>query len=567
MSKSFYPAANRTIQYWGGVFFGSTMNTNCICLHTTEGFTWPSYSGGAVAPHLTVLPNIAAKTVSVRQHYPADKSSRALVNLTGGVETNTLNVLQIELIGTCDYSKRSTWLGKTAGVDYIYWPDAPDWLLAAIAPIFKWLDAEWPDFKLVDATPRGWVKYPDSYGISARQRMTFAEWENAYGIFGHQHVPENAHGDPGNFPIARLVEIAKAGSTTPAPTPIPAPPVWGQPSTWRLGAVGPDALRLGERITAWNTALGLPTWTPDDNFSSTERNALQKLQVAWGFGNTAADLAPGGASDGYPGMVTFSKLDETPVKPASAPTPSTTVKVISASQNFAGNNARGIATASTRIPRYVTARKASPVHVINAQECTYASTVRSRLDSGLKPLGYGRNDGGKGRYTYTRGVKVIAHGLITTPSSTWYQRDDKQAAWVIYELDGAIGMDVSLHLESDPGATADIKRVEQAKYIATRALSIAKANGCPAKNVLITGDTNSEGMVVDALVALGWRNCAAGTSFLNTYTFMGWDGLSRKRFDYALVRADAAPAEVVSVSHDTSISDHAGLRIVRQLTK
>jgi len=253
--------------------------------------------------------------------------------------------------------------------------------------------------------------------------------------------------------------------------------------------------------------------------------------------------------------------------PTPTPTPTPTVKVISVSQNFAGNNARGIATASTRIPRYVAARKASPVHVINAQECTVTSTVRSRLDSGLTPLGYKRRDGGKGRYTYTRNVNVIAHGLITTPSSSWYQRDDKQAAWVIYEHGGAIGMDVSLHLESDAGSTADAKRVAQAKYIASKALTIAAANGCPAKNVLITGDTNSEGLVVAALSALGWRNCAAGTPFVNTHTFMGWDGLSRKRFDYALVRHDAAPAELVSVSHDTGISDHAGLRVVRQLTK
>lgn len=254
--------------------------------------------------------------------------------------------------------------------------------------------------------------------------------------------------------------------------------------------------------------------------------------------------------------------------PESTPEPTpTTVTVISASQNFAGNNARGIATASTRIPRYVAARKASPVHVINAQECTVASTVRPRLDSGLKPLGYTRWDGGKGRYDYTRGVRVIAHGLITTPSSTWYQLDDKQASWVVYELDGAIGMDVSLHLESDAGSTADAKRVAQATYIASKALSIAKANGCPAQNVMLAGDTNSEGMVLAALVAAGWRNCADGTEFVNAYTFMGWDGASRKRFDYALVRADAAPAEVVAVSRDTSISDHAGLRIVRQLVK
>lgn len=223
MSKNHMPGANITAQYWAGKFAGSSMNTNCVCLHTTEGFSWPSYGGGASAPHMTILPNIKSKSVSIRQHFPAGKSSRALVNLAGGVETNTLNVFQIELIGTCDSRYRERWGSKRAGVDYIYWPDAPQWLLEAIAPVFRWLDAEWPNFKVADATPRGWVKYPDSYGLRANQRMTFAEWRNAYGIFGHQHVPENTHGDPGNFPIAKLIAAIK-GTTPAPPAPTPAPP-------------------------------------------------------------------------------------------------------------------------------------------------------------------------------------------------------------------------------------------------------------------------------------------------------------------------------------------------------
>lgn len=226
MSKSHFPGANTTAQYWAGKFVGSSMNTNCVCLHTTEGFTWPAYGGGASAPHMTILPNIKAKTVSIRQHFPAGKSSRALVNLSGGVETNTLNVFQIELIGTCDSRYRERWGSKRAGVDYVYWPDAPQWLLEAIAPVFRWLDAEWPNFKVADATPRGWTRYPESYGLRANQRMTFAEWRNAYGIFGHQHVPENTHGDPGNFPIAKLIAAIK-GTSEPA---TPKPPTSPKPS-------------------------------------------------------------------------------------------------------------------------------------------------------------------------------------------------------------------------------------------------------------------------------------------------------------------------------------------------
>lgn len=223
MSKSHFPGANVTAQYWAGKFRGSNMNTNCACIHTTEGFSWPSYGGGASAPHMTILPNIKQKTISIRQHFPAGKSSRALVNLAGGVETNTLNVFQIELIGTCDSRYQKSWFGKKAGVDYIYWPDAPQWLLEAIAPVFRWLDKEWVNFRAVDATPRGWTRYPESYGIKARQRMSFSEWKNAYGIFGHQHVPENTHGDPGNFPIAKLLEAINGVAPKPEPPKPPKP--------------------------------------------------------------------------------------------------------------------------------------------------------------------------------------------------------------------------------------------------------------------------------------------------------------------------------------------------------
>lgn len=258
MSKTHMPGANRTTQYWAGKFVGSKMNTNCVCLHTTEtGNAWPGYGGGASAPHMTVQPNIKARTVTIRQHFPADRSSRALVNLAGGVETNTLNVFQIELIGTCDskYRKsRREW--GTAGVDYIYWPDAPDWLLEAIAPIFRWLDAEWENFKVADATPRGWVEYPSSYGLRARQRMTFAEWRNAYGIFGHQHVPENTHGDPGNFPIARLIQAVKGGAT-PAPEPsTPTPPTSGKYTVRRGDTLSAIAKTYGvtvANLAAWNS--------------------------------------------------------------------------------------------------------------------------------------------------------------------------------------------------------------------------------------------------------------------------------------------------------------------------
>ncbi|MEQ1675085.1 MAG: hypothetical protein ABL876_00210 [Chitinophagaceae bacterium] len=51
--------------------------------------------------------------------------------------------------------------------------------------------------------PCGWVPYPKSYGYRASQRLSWSEWSLVKGIIGHQHVPGNHHGDPGD--VSRLV--------------------------------------------------------------------------------------------------------------------------------------------------------------------------------------------------------------------------------------------------------------------------------------------------------------------------------------------------------------------------
>jgi hypothetical protein len=55
--------------------------------------------------------------------------------------------------------------------------------------------------------------YPGSYGTSNGVRMTGSQWTNFTGHCGHQHVPENLHGDPGAFPIAAILAAAKNGTT------------------------------------------------------------------------------------------------------------------------------------------------------------------------------------------------------------------------------------------------------------------------------------------------------------------------------------------------------------------
>jgi len=194
MAKAlYYPEANRTAQNFAGAYPGVIFSSlRALVLHTTETSGWPGYSGGASAPTFTALPDYTNKKLLFRQHFPLNMSARALKNLSGGVNTNTTNVVQIELVGTSDKSGPG-----------MYWPEAPDWALDSLADFIKFLNVEWGIPKVSTVK---WVAYPASYGFNASQRLSGSEWLNYRGILGHQHVAENDHGDPGLFPWSRLAK-------------------------------------------------------------------------------------------------------------------------------------------------------------------------------------------------------------------------------------------------------------------------------------------------------------------------------------------------------------------------
>lgn len=203
-----YPGAST--KYWfQGTYPGDVQEVNVVVLHTTEGTTVPSYDGGAEAPNLTALPDFAAQKLRWYQHFDIDRSSRALVNLSGGVQTNTLNVSQVELVGTCDPATHKKW--TAAGIPHIYWPEAPDWALQGVADFLAWMNH---NHGVPLTGPSVWKAYPGSYGASNGVRMPFATWEGFKGVCGHQHVPENLHGDPGALDFARILTLA-TGNTTP----------------------------------------------------------------------------------------------------------------------------------------------------------------------------------------------------------------------------------------------------------------------------------------------------------------------------------------------------------------
>lgn len=200
------PGAVFDLFFGDGRYSGSDMEVNCGVIHTTEGPTLYNYEGGASAPTVTSVPDFKNKRLVHHQHFDVDESARALVNKPGGVQTNQANAFQWELVGTCDPATHRSWTSR--GIAHIYWPEPPDWAVRDVAALMRWLH---DNHGIPLAGRPVWLAYPASYGDS-RVRMSFAEWTNFRGWCGHQHVPENDHGDPGALPFDRILAVAKGGT-------------------------------------------------------------------------------------------------------------------------------------------------------------------------------------------------------------------------------------------------------------------------------------------------------------------------------------------------------------------
>lgn len=195
-----YPGAS--LAHWYQLRYpGSAMEVNTILWHSTEGRSLPSYGGGASAPNLTAVPDFGARRLRWYQHHDIDRSSRALVNAAGGVQTNTLNVVQVEIVGTCDFTTGNGWGGA-----FLYMPNLPDWAVRDLADFAKWMHEHHGVPLTSDVT---FKPYPASYGALNGVRMSQAKWNGFEGHCGHQHAPENLHGDPGALPMRAILDRAK----------------------------------------------------------------------------------------------------------------------------------------------------------------------------------------------------------------------------------------------------------------------------------------------------------------------------------------------------------------------
>lgn len=152
-----------------------SMNSNPArgVLHTTEGYGLPRYSGSA--PHFTLNP----KTGELWQHIAINRCAMALKNLSGGVETNRANAVQIEMIG---FAK-----------DTDNWPRS---YYREVADLMRWIERN------SGVKRKSEVKF-----VAGSNHMSASRW-NSYDCWcGHQHVPEQDHWDPGQFRIDWALEL------------------------------------------------------------------------------------------------------------------------------------------------------------------------------------------------------------------------------------------------------------------------------------------------------------------------------------------------------------------------
>src|SRR5882672_10843217 len=162
------------------------------CLHTTETSGWPSYQGWTVEPHATIMP-LPNRGIEIRQHIDFGHGSFSLRH-TQSQPTNTDFVFQFELIGTSDPN------GSSA---MYFWPEADDTVLKALLDqaIRPLSDAYGIPLK----APK-FLAYPASFGATS-VRMSNSTFDTYTGWLGHEHVPQNDHGDPGLFPWSKMIGL------------------------------------------------------------------------------------------------------------------------------------------------------------------------------------------------------------------------------------------------------------------------------------------------------------------------------------------------------------------------
>lgn len=165
-----------------------------LVMHTTETVA-PLEALVAGYGRTRNYPHITADLVARRkaQHVDLDRSVTTAKNAPGGVETNRLHAVQVELIALAaeaDRLSESTlqWIGAEI-----------------IAPICAAKGISPDPYADVGMDGRdGYIARPDG-----PTRMSLDEWERFAGVCAHQNVPENDHWDCGRLNLGHACAAAR----------------------------------------------------------------------------------------------------------------------------------------------------------------------------------------------------------------------------------------------------------------------------------------------------------------------------------------------------------------------
>jgi hypothetical protein len=155
-----------------------------IVHHTTEGSTalgaMGAYKSNRSDPHFTV------DSTTIFQHIDTDFSARSLFNADGGVQTNRDSAIQIEVVGFAGKPKNKETLKN-------------------VARLCRWIEET---HKVSKVWPNGFPKTGSTDPGGHNRNAT--NWDTKGGHYGHSHVPENDHWDPGYTKAE--IEIIMGGS-------------------------------------------------------------------------------------------------------------------------------------------------------------------------------------------------------------------------------------------------------------------------------------------------------------------------------------------------------------------
>ncbi|RYD67355.1 MAG: hypothetical protein EOP83_03005 [Verrucomicrobiaceae bacterium] len=143
-----------------------------IVHHTTEGPTasgaFEAYKKNNSWPHFTV------DATAVYQHLDTEVAARSLKNEPGGVETNRLSAIQIEIVAYAGRSKDAATLQN-------------------LARLCRWLEKQ-------HGIPKSWPNGAPNPSLNGKDpgghNRDSGTWQKKGGHYGHSQVPENDHWDP-----------------------------------------------------------------------------------------------------------------------------------------------------------------------------------------------------------------------------------------------------------------------------------------------------------------------------------------------------------------------------------